>query len=161
MRVREGQQKFPRLSFPEGQANLVSTGVWSVVRGVVVEGDKRTYPRTGQDQEPGGSVPLRLRFGGGARGSGREGHGMRITRERRERRQRAAGRSRGRGRAGGQRPSSKREWTGERFSTEKEGPTRPHQDSNAIHGVDGRLSSWTSERRAFRGGLVRVCDLAA
>lgn len=50
MRVREGQQKFLRLSFPEGQANLLSTGVWSVARGVV-EGDKRTYLRA---RSPGG-----------------------------------------------------------------------------------------------------------
>lgn len=65
MRVREGQQKFLRLSFPEGQANLLSTGVWSVARGVV-EGDKRTYPRA--SQEPGGGASA-VKIGG-ARGSG-------------------------------------------------------------------------------------------
>jgi hypothetical protein len=76
MRVREGQQKFLRLSFPEGQANLLSTGVWSVARGVV-EGDKRTYPRA---RSPGG--PLRLRLGvPEAQAQARTRH-TRITRER-------------------------------------------------------------------------------
>lgn len=71
MRVREGQQKFLRLSFPEGQANLLSTGVWSVARGVV-EGDKRTYLRG----------PLRLRLGvPEAQAQARTRH-TKITRER-------------------------------------------------------------------------------
>lgn len=76
MRVREGQQKFLRLSFPEGQANLLSTGVWSVARGVV-EGDKRTYPRA---RSPGGPLRCpRLRL--------RHGHGTRRSQERERERQ--------------------------------------------------------------------------
>jgi hypothetical protein len=76
MRVREGQQKFLRLSFPEGQANLLSTGVWSVARGVV-EGDKRTYPRA---RSPGG--PLRLRLGVPEAQAQARTRYTRITRER-------------------------------------------------------------------------------